>query len=93
MKHYEKEFKMQIVRLHLEEGRSISTLVKEFNISKQSVSNWVKNYREECQNDETKKQDLNLMEEMRKLKIELEEKEKEIRFLKKAAAFFAKEID
>ena len=91
MKHYEKEFKMQIVRLHLGEGRSISSLEKEYSISKQSVLNWVRDYREECRNDEAKRQDLNLMEEMRKMKKELEEREKEILFLKKAAAFFAED--
>jgi transposase len=89
---YEIEFKQKIVRLHLEEGRTIRSLADEYNISKASISNWVKNCREECQTNHEAKEDYDYMMENRKLRKQLEEKEKEILFLKKAAAFFAKEI-
>ena len=93
MTNYETEFKQKIVRLHLEEGRTIQSLTDEYSISKASISNWVKIYREECQTNHEAKEEYDCMMENRKLRKQLEEKEKEILFLKKAAAFFAKEID
>ena len=45
--------------------------------------------RKESEIKETK----DIYEENRRLRKNLEEAEKEVRFLKKAAAFFAKEID
>ena len=50
-------------------------------------------YREECQTNDEAKSQLELMEEVRKLRQEKAELEKENDFLKKAAAFFATEID
>ena len=73
-KQYEPEFKKKIVRLHLEEGRTLKGLAAEYGVSKASISIWVKQFREECQTNEA-------------------ELQKENDFLKKAAAFFAKEID
>ena len=90
--HYELEFKKKIVRLHLEEGRTIKSLVEEYGISKASVSNWVSQFREECQENEEAKEDYDYMKENLRLRKELAELQKENDFLKKAAAFFAKEI-
>lgn len=92
-KHYENEFKQRIVRLHLSEGRTIKSLAEEYSISHGSVSNWIKIYRDECQVNPQSQKDYDLMSENRKLKRQLEEARKENEFLKKAAAFFAKEID
>ena len=39
--HFEPEFKKKIVRLHLEEGRTIKSIQEEYGVSKASVSNWV----------------------------------------------------
>ena len=39
---YEPEFKKKIVRLHLEEGRSLKGLAEEYGVSKSSISNWTK---------------------------------------------------
>ena len=93
MQQYEKEFKQRIVRLHLEEGRTIRSIADEYGISHGSISNWIKFYREECQTNQETKEDYNLMTENRKLRKQLEEAKKENEFLKKAAAFFAKGID
>ena len=93
MQNYESEMKQKIVRLHLEEGRTIRSLSEEYCISKASISNWVRAYREECQINQETKHDYDYMRENRKLRKELEEAKKENEFLKKAAAFFAKEID
>lgn len=37
---YEPEFKHKIVRLHLEEGRTIASLASEYEISKSAISIW-----------------------------------------------------
>jgi len=92
-KHYEPEFKEKIVRLHLEDGRTLKGLAAEYGVSKASISIWVKQFREECQTNEEAKADYDYMKENLQLKRQLAELQKENDFLKKAAAFFAKEID
>ena len=56
----------KMVRLVLEEGRTIASVNKEYNLGEGTVRSWSRQF---------------------------EEAEKEVRFLKKAAALFAKEID
>lgn len=91
--HYEPEFKRKFVRLHLEEGRSSKGLTAEYGVSHASISNWTKQFREECQTNEESKSDYDFIKENLKLKKQLAELQKGNDFLKKAAAFFAKEID
>lgn len=93
MASYNEETRKKIVRLHLEEGRSLKSLSEEFSVSKSGISNWVKKYREECRANTEAQEEYDLMAENLRLRKQLEEMEKENRFLKKAAAFFAKEID
>ena len=92
-KHYEEEFKKKIVRLHLEDGRTLKGLAEEYGVSKASISNWVSQFRTECQTNEEAKADYDYMKENLRLKKQLAKLQKENDFLKKAAAFFAKEID
>ena len=82
-KHYEPEFKKKIVRLHLEEGRTLKDLAAEYGVSKASISIWVKQFREECQTNEEAKIDYDYMKENLQLKKQLEELQKENDFLKK----------
>lgn len=91
--HYETEFKKKIVRLHLEEGRTLASLSEEYGVSKASISNWVSQFREECQTNNEASEDYDCMKENLRLRKELAELQKENDFLKKAAAFFAKGID
>ena len=93
MKHYETEFKKKIVRLHLEEGRSLKSLAAEYNVAHASISNWTRQFRNECQSMEEAQADYDFMKENLRLRKQLAELQKENEFLKKAAAFFAKEID
>jgi len=93
MPRFDEDFKKQIVRLHLEEGRTIRGLSSEYGISKGIISIWTKQYREECQKKPELKREHDYMQEKRELLKKLEELEKENLFLKKATAFFAKEID
>ena len=82
-----------VVREHIQDGRTIASLAAEYGVSTATVSNWVRAYREECLTNDEEKTQLELMEEVRKLRQEKAELQKELQFLKKAAAFFAKDID
>lgn len=96
-RNYTPEFRKKIVRLHLEEGRSYKSITAEYGVSKASISKWCSEFSKECQNQAVTNPDapteIELMKENLRLRKELEEAKKENLFLKKAAAFFAKEID
>ena len=94
---YAPEFRKKIVRLHEEEGRTYKSITSEYGVSKATISKWCKEFSQECQkkaitNPESPNE-MELMKENLRLRKELEEAKKENLFLKKAAAFFAKEID
>lgn len=88
MKRYSAQMKKKIVTAHIQDGRTIASLAPEYGVS---TNNWNRDYRRECQTTPEAMSELELMEENRKLKQKLAETEKENDFLKKAAAFFAKE--
>lgn len=67
--------------------------MNEFSVSVATISNWVRQFRDECQINEKANNEYNYMEEKLRLRKELEEIKKENEFLKKAAPFFTKEID
>ncbi|PGH22001.1 hypothetical protein RN96_02070 [Fusobacterium polymorphum] len=90
---YDNEFKKKIVRLFLEEGRTKKSISNEFSVSVVTISNWVRQFCNECQINEKANDEYNYMKENLRLYKELEESKKEIEFLKKAAVFFAKKID
>ena len=96
-KKYEPELIRKIVQLHLEEGRTYKSITDEYGISKSAISKWCNEYSEECQINSllnpSAVNEAEIMKENLRLKRVLEEMKKEILFLKKAAAFFAKEID
>ena len=90
---YTPEFKKKIIRLHEEEGRTYKSIIAEYGVSKASISKWCGEFRKECQTSPATKEEHDAMKEILRLRKELEEARKENLFLKKAAAFFAKEID
>lgn len=94
---YEPEFKKKIVHLHLNEGRTYKSITREYGVSKSAISKWCEEFSRECQekvqDNPAAVNDAELMKENLRLRKELEEAGKENLFLKKAAAFFAKEID
>ena len=92
-KRYEPEFKKRIVQLVLEEGRTISSVNKEYSLGEGTVRSWIRQFNEECETNPDTQNMKDIYEVNRKLRKELEEAKKEILFLKKAAAFFAKELD
>ena len=90
---YDIEFKKKIVRLFLQEGRTKKSISNELSVSVATISNWVRQFRDECQINEKTNDEYNYMKENLRLRKELEDAKKENEFLKKVAAFFAKEID
>lgn len=94
---YPEEFKKRIVTLHEEEGRTCKSITAEYGVPKATISKWCTQFRKECQEkakaNPTEVNEYTLIQENRCLRKELEEARKENLFLKKAAAFFAKEID
>ena len=90
---YNKDFKKEVVRAYMAGNKSTVEIAAEYNIAKSTVSQWVKQYKEECLYTTNTTSESNEAKEIRKLNQILKEKDKEIEFLKKAAAFFAKEID
>ena len=90
-KHYTEEFKTIAVNMVLKDGLTRTEVARRLEISSKNVSRWVKEYQEN-QADETggsktllKQKILELEKENRRLRMEQE-------ILKKAAAFFAKEV-
>ena len=67
--------------------------MNEFSVSVSTISNWVRQFHDECQINEKANNEYNYMKENLRLCKELKEVKKENEFLKKAAAFFTKEID
>ena len=90
---YSKDFKKEVVKAYMAGDKSIPRLAVEFNVAKSSVSKWANEYKEECLYTTSTTTESNEAKEIRRLNQLLNEKDKEIAFLKKAAAFFAKEID
>lgn len=90
---YEPEPKEKILRLYLEEGRTKKSLTEEYNLGSGTITYWLQQRRKECKTNPIIRQETDSYEENKRLRRELEELKKENEFLKKAAAFFAKEID
>ena len=80
---YDVEFKKKIVRLFREKGRTKKSISNEFSVSVATISNWVRQFRDECQINEKANNEYNYMEENLRLRKELEEVKKENEFLKK----------
>ena len=89
---YSKEVWDEVIRLHIEEGRTYKSLSEEFGMNPATISKRVVKLRNQSQKDAMKAKSLEDMEEIRRLREELAETKKENDFLKKLAAFYAKEI-
>ena len=93
---YNENFKIEVVKAYMAGDRSISEIAADYNVAKSTLTGWVKKHGEECQyktTTKTSQEEFESAKEIRRLNQLLHEKDKEIDFLKKAAAFFAKEID
>lgn len=91
-KKQDEEFKKQLVHAYMQ-GTSYSQLEKEYGVAKSTISGWVKKYSEECKYTSKSQSDHPYANEIHDLNKKIAQLEKENLFLKKAAAFFAKELD
>lgn len=84
------EFRDEVAKLVVEGQRSIVEVAREYGLNDTTVGNWVKKYRERHVADEPP---LELSERARLRELERRNRdlEMELAFLKKAAAYFAKE--
>ena len=86
-----KEFKKEIMKLHLEDGIPIKTLAEQFGISPSTVYGWRKQYRKYGEDafvgcGHQRPGDA----ELRKLRKENEELKMQVEILKKVAAYRAR---
>ena len=89
---YDEEFKKQLVHASMQ-GTSYPQLEKEYGVAKSTISGWAQKYSEECKYTSKSQPDNPYAKEIHDLNKKIAELEKENLFLKKAAAFFAKELD
>jgi transposase-like protein len=89
-KSFSPEFKDEAVKMVIETSRPVATVAKELGINESTLGNWVTLYRRDHAGEEppptlTERARLRELErENRELKMELE-------FMKKAAAYFARD--
>ena len=91
--HYSDDLKKEVVKAYMAGDKSTVQIAADYNIARSTVSQWVNQYKKECIYTTNTTPESNEAREIRRLNQLLNKKDKEIAFLKKAAAFFAKEID
>lgn len=91
-KKYSPEFREAAVREVIDRSRPIAEVARENGLVAQTLGNWVAAYRAEHPNEEAEPE-LSLSERARLKELERENRELKMErdFLKKAAAFFARE--
>lgn len=87
---YSEEFKTQVVREVIDNSRTVAGVAREYGLNAETVRLWVKKHREQ-HGDSLPALGASEREELQRLRKEVRELKMEQEFLKKAAAFFAKE--
>jgi transposase len=87
---YSPEFRVEAAKMVVEGSRAIAQVAREYGLSETTLGNWVRVYREKHASDEPP---LELSERARLRELERQNRELEMEnaFLKKAAAYFARE--
>jgi transposase len=89
-KTFSPEFREEAARMVVDSSRPIAEVARELGISETSLGNWVRAYREKHAEDEPPLQ-VSERARLRELERVNRELEMELMFLKKAAAYFARE--
>jgi len=84
------EFREEAARMVVETSRPIAGVARELGINETSLGNWVRDYRKKHAEDEPPLE-LSERARLRELERRNREMEMELAFLKKAAAYFARE--
>lgn len=87
---YSPEFREQAAKMVVVGQRPIAEVAREHGLGETTLGNWVKKYREEHAEDEPPVE-LSERAELHELRRRNREMEMELAFLKKAAAYFARE--
>ncbi len=88
---YSEDFK-EVVKAYMAGDKSTPQLAVEFNVAKSSVNKWVNEYKEECLYTTSTTAESNEAREIRRLNQLLNEKDKEIAFLKSGHSLRRKSI-
>lgn len=92
-KKYSKQFKVQVVKKILEEGKTISNISKDLEISRNMIYRWMKEYElhgeEAFVGNGNSRKDIDF--EIKKLKNEVKSLEIECEILKKYSAFLSEQ--
>lgn len=87
---YDKEFKINAIKLSMEAGRSTASVARELGIEANTLYNWKREYRNEADQAFPGKGNLKPEdEELRALKRRNAELEEEVAILKKAMGYFS----
>ena len=89
-KKYTPEFREEAAKMVINSSRPIADVAREIGVSETTLGNWVRTYRE-AHADEEPELELSERAKLRELERKNRELEMENSFLKKAAAYFAKE--
>jgi transposase len=84
------EFREEAARMVIDTSRSIAEVAREIGVSETTLGNWVRAYRDEHAGDEPALE-LSERARLRELERRTRDLEMENAFLKKAAAYFARE--
>lgn len=92
-KHYEAAFKLEVARMVVDQGLSIAQVVKDMNIGRTAVNRWVDQYRAEQQGKAGIGKPITAEQQrIRQLETENRQLRADNELLKKASAFFAREL-
>ena len=92
-KYYEAAFKLEVARMVVDQGMSVAQVVKDMSISRTAVCRWVEQYRAEQQGKPGIGKPLTVeLQRIRQLEIENRQLRSDNELLKKASAFFAREL-
>ncbi len=89
-KKYSAEFKEEAARLVVDSSRPIAHVAREIDVNETTLGYWVKDYRERHAGEEPPLE-IGERARLRELERRNREMEMELAFLKKAAAYFARE--
>jgi transposase len=87
---YTPEFREQAAKLVVDGQRPIAEVSREYGLGETTLGNWVKKHRLEHA-DEDPPLELSERAELQELRRRVREQEMELAFMKKAAAYFARE--
>jgi len=92
-KHYEAAFKLEVARMVVEQGMSVAQVVKDMNIGRTAVNRWIEQFRAEQQGKPGIGKPLTVeLQRIRQLETENRQLRSDNDLLKKASAFFAREL-